>query len=203
MASRQAEQRQATSVVVKVGGSLLALPDLRRRLLDRLNRVRTRRVILIVGGGEAADMVRRLDRTLELETKNAHWLAVRAMTFNSYLLEAILPDSQVVSSLAAYSSVWNAGRVPIQEPVAFLRDEENSTRPPLPHSWAVTSDTIAARLAQAAGARELVLLKSVAWDLRRGLDGAVSEGIIDEYFPREIHQPGGLRVIIEDLRSQR
>ena len=47
-----------------------------------------------------------------------------------------------------------AGRVPVIAPYRWLREAD-----PLPHSWDVTSDSIAAWLASALGAARLVLVK--------------------------------------------
>ncbi len=47
--------------------------------------------------------------------------------------------------------------------------------------WHVTSDSIAARLAQHMGAEQLVLLKS-SLPQSRTLRGASEEGLVDQYF---------------------
>src|SRR5262249_4553585 len=56
----------------------------------------------------------------------------------------------------------------------------------LPPSWTVTSDSIAARVAETAGASRLVLLKSV--DVPGGMPWpeAIANGWVDDYFPTAV-----------------
>ena len=48
----------------------------------------------------------------------------------------------------------------------------------MPHAWSVTTDSIAARLAEVIGASELVLLKPTD----PPTDEAMTESFVDEYF---------------------
>lgn len=127
-------------VVVKVGGSLVdAVPAIAAEL------VRCReRVLVVPGGGPFADLVRSLDVE---DDDAAHWMAIAAMEqFGWYIAAHGLPvtDRAVIT----------------QFPVVFMPYRLMRERDPLPHSWDVTSDTIAAYIAGVLGA-ELVLLKSV------------------------------------------
>jgi len=101
------------TVVAKVGGSLLDWPQLADRLQRWLAALGTPRVVLVVGGGPAADLVRRRDQWDDLGDDKSHWLAVRAMTFNGYLLEGLLENAKVVASLRQCESLWQDGVVPI------------------------------------------------------------------------------------------
>jgi aspartokinase-like uncharacterized kinase len=189
------------TIVVKVGGSLLDLSDLPERLRHFLDSLPTTRVILVVGGGPAADLVRHRDRHDDLDADKSHWLAVRAMSFNSFLIEALLPNSAVISSLAQCEVVWADGRIPILDPHTFLVADETLGSAALPHRWTVTSDTIAARIARACQAEELVLLKSVSWPADESLASAAERGVVDEHLAREVRRSQGLRVRIENLRA--
>jgi 5-(aminomethyl)-3-furanmethanol phosphate kinase len=77
----------------------------------------------------------------------------------------------------------------------YLRDHEpHQPGQPLEHNWNVTSDSIAARLAQAIRADELVLLKSC--DFRsNSLTDLAKAGVVDPYFPRAAAGLGGVRVV--------
>ena len=163
--------------VVKVGGSLYDLPDLGDRL-RRFLATLAGPVLLIPGGGPTADVVRQLDEVHRLGEEAAHWLALRACEFNAYLLAQLLPGVPIVEE--------PRDGVAILDLHAFAANDE-SRSDHLPHQWDVTSDSLALRAAQVFRARELVLLKSVAW---AGSDWslAAQEGIVDPFFPRVIER---------------
>jgi aspartokinase-like uncharacterized kinase len=166
------------AVVVKVGGSLFDLPDLGLRLRRCLDELRTPEVLLIPGGGIMADAVRQLDRWQKLGEERSHWLALRAMSLNAGFLAALLPNGVVIKELSKYREALAEGKVPILDTYAFCHADER--RPGcLPHTWSVTSDAVAARVAAVAGARQLLLLKSVP--LPEGIDWveAGNRGLID------------------------
>jgi aspartokinase-like uncharacterized kinase len=209
LASQQAEHpacmgdaavNEPPRAVVKVGGSLLDLPDLADRLAAFLASLAHLRVMLVIGGGPAAELVRHHGHD-QLDEEQSHWLAVRAMSFNSFLIEALLPDSVVAANLAQCQSAWMVGRIPIVDPHSFLVSDDASGSTVLPHSWAVTSDSIAARVANACAAQELVLLKSVSWPADSDLKSAARQGVVDEHFPFEVGRSAGLRVRIVNLRD--
>ena len=149
-------------VVVKVGGSLFDWPGMPDRLSAFLRASSTDRHVLIAGGGGFADVVRGLDRIHGLGEVRSHGLALRAMELASHALATLVPGLIVVESVSGCDAAWSAGMVPILAPIEILDRMEQAGPSPLPRSWEVTSDSIAARLASTIGARELVLLKSVA-----------------------------------------
>src|SRR5437773_1082411 len=83
--------------VVKVGGGLFELPDLRERLRGWLERLDAGHVLLVAGGGGTADAVRALDRIHQLGPEASHWLAVQAMSLNARFLQALLPGAAFVN----------------------------------------------------------------------------------------------------------
>jgi len=133
-------------VVVKVGGSLFDLADLGPRLRRWLGCLRAARVLLVAGGGLAADVVRTLDRLHGLGEEAAHWLALRSLTVTAHFLHALLPGAPVASDPAAWPGLQNRARLMILDPHDFMRQDEG--RPGcLAHCWDVTSDAVAARAA--------------------------------------------------------
>jgi 5-(aminomethyl)-3-furanmethanol phosphate kinase len=172
----------ATDMVVKVGGSLFDLPDLGKRLQNWLDALPTRRVLLIPGGGAAADLVRQADALDRLGEERCHWLALRAMQFTAQLLAARLPGGQVVVGIADREAAWQRRQTPILDMHAFaLADEARTDH--CAHNWTVTSDSLAARVANVADISELVLLKSCP--LEEGWDWAEAarQGVVDAAFP--------------------
>lgn len=149
------------TIVYKVGGSLLDLPELPRRIAAVLSQRPGTRPLLIVGGGAAADVVRQWDAIHALGEERAHWLALLSMMLGERLLAALLRDSQIVATRAEAEHTWKSGCVPILCAHEFLRTEEPASGDPLPHTWSVTSDSIAAWITHHWPCDELVLLKSV------------------------------------------
>ena len=159
-------------IVIKVGGSLLTRDDRLAAVLAAIGAAaRVRSLLVVPGGGPFADAVRELDRRIGLSDDAAHWMAVLAMDQYAHVLAGRLPDGVVVSNRADMMTAFATGRVPVLAPSQWLREED-----PLPHSWDVTSDSIAAWVAGEVGARQLVLVKPP------GATGAV----VDAYFPRAL-----------------
>lgn len=170
-------------VVVKVGGSLFDLPDLGERL-RRLLTPRPR-ALLVPGGGLTADAIRALDRIHRLGEEASHWLAIRALGLNAHVLARLLPEARVCTDLPGRETLgWH-----ILDPLPFFeRDEANADR--LPHQWHVTSDSLAVRVAVAAAATELLLLKSVDAPSGASWEEAARVGVVDGYFPEAIRRAG-------------
>ena len=186
-------------VVVKVGGSLLAWPELRARLTAWLNTLAMPNVVLVPGGGATAEVVRELDRVHVLGDEAAHWLAIQAMGLNAHVLAALLPRARVVSQLAELPAAWSCGDIPVLDCLALLR-EEDALPGALPHTWAVTSDSIAGWVAERVGARRLVLLKSVAVPVGLDWREAARRGLVDERFA-EVVERARLEVASINLRQ--
>jgi aspartokinase-like uncharacterized kinase len=185
MTDEQMKRRRESPVVIKVGGSLLDWPELPRRLDSLLGLVvpDCRRFALVAGGGAAADVIRSMDRIHGLGEEQAHRLAIRAMDLTAALLASLLPGSLVVSGGDELDAAWRESRVPILAPGRFLETLDAQGVDPLPASWDVTSDSIAARLARQIGAVRLILLKSVGSGGISTLEQAARAGLVDSFFP--------------------
>jgi aspartokinase-like uncharacterized kinase len=169
-------------VVVKVGGSLFDWPELKIRLPQYLATEKGRTVVVVPGGGADADAVRKLDQCHRLGEEASHWLALRALTLNAHFLAELLPDVRVVEGLNASRSAWRRGGITIIDMFRFARGDESRPDHP-PHNWSVTSDSLAARVAQVAEAERLVLLKSVDFPREISWSEAARLGHVDPYFP--------------------
>jgi len=124
--SIQSARSSTDAVVVKLGGSLLDLPDLMDRLKALAEQLLPAPVLLISGGGVAAEFVRSLDQRFGLTSEQAHWTAIAAMSFNASLLERLNSEFRVVTDRADAEAVWSAGRIAVLDALAFLRSQEES-----------------------------------------------------------------------------
>ena len=138
--------------VVKVGGGLARDAAALRALCAAIGAAGARHALLVVpGGGELADAVRAYDRAHGLRAETAHRMAILAMDQLGWALADLIPGAVRTADLEARDGVT------VLLPAALMLE-----RDPLPASWDVTSDSIAAWVAGAAGARRLILVKPVA-----------------------------------------
>lgn len=176
-------------MVIKVGGSLLDWPELGDRLAALVARLRGEdsagagKVLLLAGGGAVADFVREMDRIHWLGDARAHWLAIRALDFNAELLASLLPGARMVHRPEELESIWNLGLIPILAPRRMLEEIDARGPNPLPASWEITSDSIAARIALYLGARRLILVKSALVPEETTREAAARLGLVDPMFP--------------------
>jgi len=168
--------------IIKLGGSLLEIPELADRLENWLRLQSPMATWVVVGGGAAANVVRELDRANRLDESTAHWLAIRAMQFNAHLVAALLSGATLLKSFDQPSTSEQPPGVWVVDPWAMLRQESPQHVDPLPESWDVTSDSIAAWIATTAKAKELVLLKSTLLKRGRLVQDAVESEYVDRYF---------------------
>jgi aspartokinase-like uncharacterized kinase len=193
-------ERSTPLVIVKVGGSLYDLPELRSRLSDWLDTKRRRQpdaaLLLVPGGGPVADAIRTLDARHSLGEEASHWLALRGLTLNAWLLRELLapPDIPVLTEPPRSSGVA------LLDAHAFaLADEARAGS--LPHVWEATSDSVAARVALVWQARELVLLKSVNVPENVEWEEAARQGWVDTLFPALVRR-GEFCVRVVNLRGE-
>lgn len=166
--------RSVVDLVIKVGGNLARDPHL-ARCLRPLGELRARhRVLIVPGGGAFADLVRAESARHGLPESTGHWMGVLAMEQYGHLLAGLLPGSVLARTPEEIAAALDEGKLPVLAPYRWLREED-----PLPHSWAVTSDSIAAWAAGRLGAGRLILVKR-----REG------ETAVDGYF--ETALPEGL-----------
>lgn len=165
------DARDAPDAVVKIGGSLLALGDALPRTISALELLaRTRSIFIVPGSGPFADVVRAVDGRLSLGDDTAHWMAILGMEQYALLLTSRIADAILVHDASEMRRAHEGGKIPVLAPYRWLRDAD-----PLPHSWDVTSDSIAAWVANAVGASRLILVKPPAHDPRT---------VVDRYFER-------------------
>ncbi len=167
-------------VVIKVGGSLLAEPGVMRRVADWL--AMTARPgqmrMLIAGGGESVEAIRRIDAANPLSPTAAHWAAVAVMDANALLLADWLPNFEIRDQypVVAGDYLLQCGRV--------LREvEPHADGERLRIGWETTSDAIAARIAFLWDA-DLMLLKHSLLATYGDLPTAAADGVVDIEAPR-------------------
>ena len=173
--------------VVKIGGSLLDYDGLAASWDHWFARQPPKATVIIVGGGPFADQVRYWDERIQLSEELAHWMCVTAMGLAAMLLHRQLPGTRLVDQwqdLREQVLATETEGVFIFSVESFLRSiEPQLPGCSLPHSWAVTSDSIAARVTEVLSAEELVLCKSISMPVGNNWKQSASEGYVDQHFP--------------------
>ena len=163
--------------VIKIGGSLSAIPGALARTGAAVAEAAGRMPLVVIpGGGPFADAVRSFSTMHPLSDSAAHWMAILGMDQYAFALAEQIPGARVVDDQAGIQKAWEAGAIPVLAPSRWLRAADE-----LPHRWEVTSDALAAYLAMLLGAGRLVLVKPVAGGME----------LTDSYFSRAL--PTGMR----------
>ena len=145
-------------IVVKLGGSLMDRIDRLIPLLIHTNR----RLFIVPGGGVFADSIRNLGIA---DNSSGHWMAVAAMDQYGWLIASHGIETSDIMAVPEKTFVFL--------PYVSMRKYD-----PLPHTWDVSSDTIAAWVAGFLNL-DLLVLKSV--------DGIMVSGELQEVVKTHIH----------------
>jgi len=169
--------------IIKLGGSLLGTPEL-KSWLRLIAHQGDGQIIIVPGGGIFADAVRLAEQRVSLSDHAAHALAVYAMDQYARLLVDLEPKLVLASNeLELAECSWQHRGIVWQPSPMVLADAS------IPTSWQVTSDSLAAWLANKCEANHLVLIKSAEMSSDIG-DGSVSvealvtQGVVDAALPR-------------------
>ena len=120
--------------VVKIGGSLF--PDYAIKLADQLKDTGS---VIILGGGEFANLIRRYDSEIHFSDEANHWTAIDCMDIIAQLVNDKVDSTKLAYSIEEVIEISNEGFTPIFVVSEFLKTED-----PFECSWDVTSDSIAA-----------------------------------------------------------
>lgn len=180
-------KRQMKTVIVKVGGSLLTLPDLAMRLRKMFATLDSDQIFLIAGGGEATDVVRTWDLTHRLDEEAAHWLAIDSMSLTASLLAKLLPDAALVVDRRSTENNAPMGGGAILVPRLILDELHDGTRKPLPVGWDCTSDSIAGWIATQWKVDSIVLAKSVDAPNECAIQSGAESAAVDAHFESVIN----------------
>jgi aspartokinase-like uncharacterized kinase len=157
--------------VIKIGGALLRDPGALATTIPAIDAAAREHTLLIVpGGGPFADAVRAVDQAHALPPSDAHWMAILGMEQYAVMLASRFARAVTVHRRGEIARAHARGTLPVLAPYRWMRDAD-----PLPHSWDVTADSIAAWVAAQIGARCLIIIKAHA---------AAAGAIVDPYFDR-------------------
>ncbi|HOY69231.1 MAG TPA: uridylate kinase [Methylotenera sp.] len=171
--------------VIKLGGSLLGAPELAKWLETIVNHC-DGHVIIVPGGGLFANSVREAQQISNMSDAVAHQLALLAMDQFGLMLASMNPHLVTASTeLEIAERGWQHRGIVWLPSKMVLADET------IPQNWQVTSDSLAAWLANKLGAQQLIMVKSAPL-LRyqqaapSALQHLVDDEVIDSQFSQYI-----------------
>lgn len=176
MTSRTSNASRLPQVtVIKLGGSLAES----WRLASILRIVTATRVPVAVvpGGGTFADAVRVAQAELDFSDAVAHRMAIMAMHQTALMLAGLEPRFVPVETMARIRRELANGSIPVWLPWKL---SERDTA--IPADWSITSDGLAARLAERLGGAPVVLVKSCPILAGATLDRLALAGAVDPTF---------------------
>jgi hypothetical protein len=140
-------------IIVKVGGSVAEFAG---KLFEDLKSLsdsdNSMRILVIPGGWIFAEKVRELWKRGIIDDEAAHWMAVECMDVYGYYLSRFAASSEplIPESFHELSKELKPG-VRVLIPGKLVRSHDE-----LPHSWDVTSDSIAIWIAHNIGAETII-----------------------------------------------
>ncbi len=132
--------------VVKIGGSLF--PHHAKRLLGELV---GENVIVVCGGGVFANKIRDYDLEFRFSDTASHESAILCMDIMGILLADLVDGAQATYTIRGAYRIKEDGKVPVILPSRILHYINS-----LPHSWDVTSDSIAFYISKILDAKLLI-----------------------------------------------
>jgi aspartokinase-like uncharacterized kinase len=164
-------------IIVKLGGSLSRADTLIKCLNSVEQNYQGREVVIVPGGGEFADQVRLAQHHWQFDDKTAHNMAILAMQQMALLIKGLKDDFFIARSVTDIRKQLHRQKIIIWSPdIAELQCAA------IQASWDITSDSLAAWLATALSATELILVKSAAIDANLSLKQLAKQNIIDKGF---------------------
>jgi aspartokinase-like uncharacterized kinase len=172
-----------TPLVLKLGGSLAESGRL-RSLLMLVSRAR-RPLVIVPGGGPFADAVREMQAALRFPDDVAHDMAILAMHQMADAMIALEPRFVATDTLVAMSRAWRRRLIPVWLPAKLCASDRR-----IPRDWSITSDGLAARLAERLGDAEVALVKSRAVPRTAHPGTLARHGVVDSVFPLIVERAG-------------
>lgn len=172
------------TTVIKLGGSLLEAAVL-PACLHAITR-RDDAVVIVPGGGVFAEQVRIAQRCWGFDELAAHRMAILAMQQMALLINGLKPDF----------ALFKLGHQPVATGISVWSPcYEQLDSAGIAASWEITSDSLAAWLAEQINAQQLILVKSAVVDPAARLDDLQQKGIIDAAFV-QFARPAAYRITV-------
>jgi aspartokinase-like uncharacterized kinase len=132
--------------VIKIGGSLFP-----KHAINLAKKLKGSNSLIIMGGGNFANLIRQYDQKYKFSSKTTHELAIDSMDILSKLLDDKLECTKLVYSIQDAIKISNDGFIPILVVSKILKEKN-----PFEYSWDISSDSIAAYFSNILKAKLLI-----------------------------------------------
>ena len=105
--------------VVKIGGSLF--PDNAIKLANKLKNTNS---LIILGGGDFANLIRKYDDEIHFSQETTHWTAIDCMDIIAKLVDDKVDSTKLVYSIEEANKISDDGFTPIFIVSRFLKTED-------------------------------------------------------------------------------
>lgn len=133
--------------VVKIGGSLFP-----NYAIDLAKQLKGTDSLIVLGGGEFANLIRKYDSEISFSQETNHWTAIDCMDIIAKLVNNKVDSTKLAYNIDEAKKISDDGFTPIFIVSEFLRSED-----PFECSWDVTSDSIAAYVSHLLNANLLIV----------------------------------------------
>ncbi|WP_456419102.1 [5-(aminomethyl)furan-3-yl]methyl phosphate kinase [Methanocaldococcus infernus] len=186
--------------LVKIGGSLLY----RAKPLLKALKECGEKIIIVPGGGEFANVVRKVDKTYNLDPSVSHKLAIECMD----LVGEIYGD---VGNIKTYKTLFDIKREIDKVGVAILLPSTLLLSTDLAeHSWNVTSDSLSLYVGRLLNLKEIIIVTDVDGIYREGkllniINANEIEGLtsVDMAFPSLLQKFNMTAYVVNGLYPER
>lgn len=133
--------------VVKIGGSLFP-----NYAIDLAKKLENTNSLIVLGGGEFANLIRKYDSEINFSQETNHWTAIDCMDIIAKLVNDKVESTKLAYSIDDAIAISDEGFTPIFVVSKFLREDDS-----FECSWDVTSDSIAAYISHLLNANLLIV----------------------------------------------
>jgi len=149
---------QYNQAIFKIGGKILENSRHIESTISQLTQLYEenilQKILLIPGGGSYANFIRCIDEELVLGDDLAHWMGIYSMNYNGIELNRKYHKLECIEELKTFQDAQKIFCIFL--PYNYLRKDDT-----LPHSWDVTSDSIALYVANELNLNQCFLIKDV------------------------------------------
>lgn len=162
--------------VIKLGGSLVKDQSIASCLQKVADKYPTGAVV-VPGGGLFADLVRQSQEQWGFNDIIAHHMAILAMQQMALLFSGLAQKFVIAQSINDIKKHLDQGQNVIWSPAI-----ESLNNAHIAASWSITSDSLAAWLAQQLKAEELIVIKAVHFRHDIDFEEMAKQNIVDKAF---------------------